>query len=178
MRIISIAILSLVFITGCKSPERKEVEVTGKQVVITPLVNPYYSQTDTTTLVLPDSIWKNVLSDSVYLVARNKVTERAFKGKYWNFTGIGTYYCAACGNNLFRSDSKFASECGWPTFFEPSRKKSVVYQTDTSHGLTRTEVLCGRCGAHLGHLFKDGPPPTHNRYCMNSIVLDFVPELN
>ncbi|HRI78527.1 MAG TPA: peptide-methionine (R)-S-oxide reductase MsrB [Cyclobacteriaceae bacterium] len=143
-----------------------------------PIANPYYSRSDTTILSLSDSEWKAVLSDSLYLVARNKVTERAFKGKYWNFNGVGTYYCAACGNRLFRSDSKFASECGWPTFFEPSRTNSVKYIEDRSHGMVRTEVLCGRCGGHLGHLFKDGPPPSFNRYCMNSIVLDFVPELN
>src|SRR5690242_5805238 len=89
--------------------------------------NPYYSRTDTTVLNLPDSEWKKVLPDSVYEVARNKETERAFTGKYWNYTGIGTYYCAACGNALFRSDSKFASSCGWPSFFETIRVHSVEY---------------------------------------------------
>ena len=138
--------------------------------------NPYYSRTDTTTLDLPDSVWKKVLPDSIYQIARNKGTERAFTGKYWNSTGIGTYYCAACGNALFRSDSWFASSCGWPSFFETLRPKSVIYKTDTSFGMNRTEVLCGRCGAHLGHVFDDGPPPTRKRYCMNSIVLDFEPD--
>ena len=137
--------------------------------------NPYYSRTDTTTLNLPDSVWKQVLPDSIYETARNKDTERAFTGKFWNFTGIGTYYCAACGNKLFRSDAKFASTCGWPSFFEPSRKNSVKYLDDNSYGMERIEVLCGRCGGHLGHLFDDGPPPTGKRYCMNSIVLDFEP---
>ena len=135
--------------------------------------NPYYSKTDTTILNLPDSVWKEILPDDIYQVARNKDTERPFTGKYWNFTGIGTYYCAACGNALFRSDSKFASTCGWPSFFETLRENSVVYKSDYSHRMNRTEVLCGRCGAHLGHLFDDGPPPTGKRYCMNSIVLDF-----
>lgn len=136
--------------------------------------NPYYSRTDTTKLDLPDSVWKKVLLEDVYEVARNKATERAFTGKYWDFEGKGTYYCAACGNPLFRSDAKFASTCGWPSFFEPMRKNSVVYKTDNSYGMHRIEVLCGRCGAHLGHIFDDGPPPTGKRYCMNSIVLDFV----
>lgn len=140
--------------------------------------NPYYSRTDTTALDLPDSVWQSVLPESVYVVARQKGTERAFTGKYWDYEGIGSYYCAACGNALFLSDSKFASSCGWPSFFETLRKNSVVYQPDTSHGMNRTEVLCGRCGGHLGHLFDDGPPPTGKRFCMNSVVLDFEPGLN
>ncbi|MEO6883522.1 MAG: peptide-methionine (R)-S-oxide reductase MsrB [Bacteroidia bacterium] len=138
--------------------------------------NPYYSRTDTTKLDLPDSVWAKVLPDSIYEVARDKQTERAFTGKYWNYTGIGTYYCAACGNELFRSDAKFASSCGWPSFFETVRKNSVIYKSDHSFGMDRTEVLCGRCGGHLGHEFDDGPPPTGKRFCMNSIVLDFVPD--
>lgn len=139
--------------------------------------NPYYSRTDTTRLDLPDSVWRAVLSDAVYAVARNKGTERAFTGEYWNYTGVGIYYCGACGNALFKSDAKFASTCGWPSFYEPIRLNGVVYAHDTSHNLDRTEVLCGRCGAHLGHLFNDGPPPTGKRYCMNSVVLDFEEHL-
>ena len=138
--------------------------------------NPHYSRTDTTVLSLADSVWKQVLPDSVYAIARGKGTERAFTGKYWDYEGIGTYYCAACGNALFRSDAKFASSCGWPSFFEALRKDGVAYQADSSHGMNRTEVLCGRCGGHLGHLFDDGPPPTRKRYCMNSVVLEFEPE--
>lgn len=138
--------------------------------------NPYYSRTDTTKLDIPDSEWKKVLPDEVYQVARNKATEMAFTGKYWDFTGKGTYYCAACGNALFRSDAKFASTCGWPSFYDPVRKNSVIYESDDSYGMQRTEVLCGRCGAHLGHVFDDGPPPTGKRFCMNSVVLDFEPD--
>ncbi|MBK9983918.1 MAG: peptide-methionine (R)-S-oxide reductase MsrB [Saprospiraceae bacterium] len=138
--------------------------------------NPYYSRTDTTVLHVSDAEWKKVLPDSIYQVARNKETEEAFTGKFWNATGIGTYYCAACGNALFRSDSKFASTCGWPSFFETIRPISVEYKDDHSYNMERTEVLCGRCGGHLGHLFDDGPPPTGKRYCMNSIVLDFEPD--
>jgi len=116
-----------------------------------------------------------VLPPDLYYVARQKGTERAFTGKLWNNTGRGTYFCAACGNKLFTSDLKFESDCGWPSFFEASRKNAVVYTQDNSFGMERIEVLCGRCDAHLGHLFDDGPPPTGKRFCMNSVSLDFVP---
>ena len=137
--------------------------------------NPYYSRTDTTKLNVSDAEWKKILPDSIYRVARQKGTEMAFTGKYWNYEGLGTYYCAVCGNPLFISDSKFASSCGWPSFYEAIKKNSVIYVEDRTHGMIRTEVLCGRCDSHLGHIFDDGPPPTGKRFCMNSIVLDFEP---
>jgi peptide-methionine (R)-S-oxide reductase len=137
--------------------------------------NPYYSRTDTTHLDVSDAEWKRILPDSIYTIAREKGTEYAFTGKFWNYEGLGTYYCAVCGNALFVSDSKFASMCGWPSFYETIRPQSVLYVDDYTHGMQRIEVLCGRCDSHLGHVFDDGPPPTGKRFCMNSIVLDFEP---
>ncbi len=136
--------------------------------------NPYYSRTDTTKLDLPDSVWKKILPEDVYEVARHAATERAFTGKYWDFEGKGTYYCAACGNPLFRSDAKFASTCGWPSFYQPASESSIKYEEDTSFMMRRTEVLCSKCNGHLGHVFDDGPNPTGLRYCINSVSLDFV----
>jgi peptide-methionine (R)-S-oxide reductase len=137
--------------------------------------NPYYSNTDTTHLQVSNATWKKILPPDLYHVAREKGTERAFTGQYWNIDIKGMYYCAVCGNALFKSTAKFESDCGWPSFFEPIRKNSVIYHKDNSYGMQRIEVVCARCDSHLGHIFDDGPPPTHKRFCMNSVSLDFVP---
>lgn len=136
--------------------------------------NPHYSHTDTSKLDLPLTEWKKLLPEDLYYIAFEKGTERAFTGKYWDFEGVGTYACAACGNVLFQADAKFASSCGWPSFYQPERKNSVLYHEDRTFGMVRTEVTCGRCGAHLGHVFDDGPPPTGQRYCINSVSLEFL----
>jgi peptide-methionine (R)-S-oxide reductase len=145
-------------------------------VVKDPGRNPYYSNTDTTRLHVSNEEWRKLLPADLYAVSRMGETEKAFTGKYWNAETKGTYYCAVCGNKLFRSDAKFASTCGWPSFFEPARKGSVIYRPDTSLEMQRTEVICARCDSHLGHIFDDGPPPTHKRFCMNSVSLDFQPD--
>ena len=166
--------ISAVFLLGTLGFQnmnaQKIQKVNGKNVV-----NPFYSRTDTKILKVKNSEWKKVLNDNLYMVSRLNETEMANTGKYNKFDGLGTYYCGACGNALFKSDAKFASTCGWPSFFETMRPKSVIYKKDVSYNMVRTEVRCGRCDAHLGHLFDDGPTANKKRYCMNSISLEFEP---
>lgn len=133
--------------------------------------NIYYSTTSKEKVIVPDSVWKQILSPEVYAVARQKGTERPFSSPLETSKELGTYHCVACGNALFKSDTKFDSGCGWPSFFDPIAKGAIIYTPDNSHGMTRTEVQCGKCKAHLGHVFEDGPPPTGLRYCINGVVL-------
>jgi peptide-methionine (R)-S-oxide reductase len=121
----------------------------------------------------PEAEWKKELTPMQYSVLREKATERPYTGIYDKFNEIGTYYCAACGEELFESKTKFDAGCGWPSFYDPAKPHNVTEIKDSSHGMIRTEVVCSKCGGHLGHVFDDGPEPTGKRYCINSASLVF-----
>jgi len=127
-------------------------------------------------LELTDAEWRARLTPEQYEILRGKGTERAFTGAYWDAKDDGVYRCAACGLALFASDTKFDSGTGWPSFWEPIEEGAVRFEEDRAYGMRRTEALCGRCGSHLGHVFDDGPRPTGQRYCMNSVSLELDPE--
>jgi len=127
----------------------------------------------TNKVVKTDDEWKKELSEEQYYVLRQKGTEAPFTGKYYLNKDKGMYVCAACGNELFTSDMKFDSHCGWPSFDKEIAGGKIKTEVDTSHGMIRTEIMCGKCGSHLGHLFDDGPTETGARYCVNSVSLDF-----
>jgi peptide-methionine (R)-S-oxide reductase len=130
---------------------------------------------DVEKVVRSDNDWKKILTEEQFRVARKKGTEPAFTGKYHDFHGNGIYQCVCCGTDLFYSSDKFESGTGWPSFTAPVSSHNIMTAIDRNYGMTRTEVLCARCDAHLGHVFDDGPPPTHRRFCMNSASLRFIP---
>lgn len=148
-------ILCLSFLTSCNSQNNKKMDFEVKKT---------------------DAEWKSQLSEEQYRVLREKGTERAFTGEYDDHFEKGIYVCAACGNKLFNSDTKFNSHCGWPSF-DQAIKGSVIYESDLSFGMVRTEVMCAKCGGHLGHVFDDGPKDTTGkRFCTNSVSIKFIPE--
>lgn len=154
----------------CQCTNAQNSQTTNKDMIEK---NPYFSKTAKEKVKVSDAEWEKVLPKDVYQIARGKGTERAFSGKYDKHFEGGEYRCKVCGNMLFKSDAKFNSSCGWPSFFEPYSKESMIYLEDNTHGMKRVEVQCGRCESHLGHIFDDGPPPTGKRYCINSKVILF-----
>jgi peptide-methionine (R)-S-oxide reductase len=120
-----------------------------------------------------DNEWREILSEEEFLVTRKKGTERAFTGKYYKNEETGKYLCICCGNELFSSEHKYESGSGWPSFYLPLNEENVEEESDLSHFMRRTEVKCAKCGAHLGHVFDDGPQPTGKRFCINSVSLKF-----
>jgi peptide-methionine (R)-S-oxide reductase len=135
--------------------------------------NPYYKPADNSKLTVSNEQWKKVLTPKVYNIMREKGTEAPDTGPYVHNPKKGVYYCAACGHALFSSSAKFDSHTGWPSFYKPLNEQSIAKDKDKTYGMERDEVLCARCGGHLGHVFDDGPPPTGLRYCMNGYALHF-----
>jgi peptide-methionine (R)-S-oxide reductase len=171
---IRICLILLTALTGihCGFSQEKNIKKSSKMSE-QENPNPVFSRNNSEKVELKEEEWKKVLTPEQYYIAREKGTERPWTSKFEKFEEKGTYYCAACGNTLFQSNTKFDSGCGWPSFFEPVSKKSLIYKPDNSLGMQRTEVECGRCKAHLGHVFNDGPPPTGLRYCINGVILGF-----
>ncbi len=165
---IAFGIAGLVLAAACSQPEVGTKEMPGARTAATPIEN-----NNGAPIVKTDADWKKALSPEQFDVLRKKGTEAPFSGKYWNTKADGTYVCAGCGAELFTSADKFDSGCGWPSYTRAVDEGRIIEHVDSSHGMERTEVVCAKCGGHLGHVFDDGPAPTGKRYCINSASLDF-----
>lgn len=155
---VSLSLIAALALTACAKEEGRSVS--------------------TNKVVKADAEWKAQLTPEQYQVTRRKGTERPYTGKYWNHKELGIYSCVCCGTDLFLSDTKFDSGCGWPSYFKPISDQVITEHRDTSHGMIRTEVVCSRCDAHLGHVFPDGPQSTGLRYCINSAAIKFRAQKN
>jgi peptide-methionine (R)-S-oxide reductase len=167
MKMVFATLLLIAGLTSCSNPDTVPVKPAAKDSI---------TMNDTSKIPQTDAEWKSKLTSEQYYILRQKGTERAFTGAYWDNHEKGIYKCAGCNSVLFASDQKFDSGCGWPSFSLPWDSTAVNYHEDHSHGMTRTEVTCRKCGGHLGHVFDDGPPPTNLRYCINSGAMIFVKE--
>ena len=166
--LILIALVANLFAAGCNATPTNSPTV----------MNNSTNSTMNFPLQRTEAEWRKILTPEQYHVLREAGTERAFTGKYWDTKTPGEYHCAACGALLFKSDDKFDSGCGWPSFSEVAAQGKVIERTDTSFGMSRTEVLCANCGSHLGHVFDDGPGPKGLRYCINSASIDLGTDTN